>query len=72
VCANFGFGALAIYFYRKADTPGCTREVIDFSRLRADFRKVGTDAMAAAPHIPRMISGKLTVTDTNWRELAPA
>ena len=30
---------LVIYFYPKADTPGCTRESIDFSKLRAEFQK---------------------------------
>jgi thioredoxin-dependent peroxiredoxin len=34
---------LVLYFYPKADTPGCTREAIDFSRLRGEFQKAGTD-----------------------------
>ena len=34
---------LVIYFYPRADTPGCTRESIDFSRLKADFNKAKTD-----------------------------
>jgi peroxiredoxin Q/BCP len=33
---------LVIYFYPKADTPGCTKESIDFNRLRAEFEKAGT------------------------------
>jgi peroxiredoxin Q/BCP len=33
---------LVIYFYPRADTPGCTRESIDFSRLRGQFDKAGT------------------------------
>ena len=33
---------LVLYFYPKADTPGCTKEAIAFSRLRADFAKAGT------------------------------
>jgi len=32
---------LVIYFYPRADTPGCTRESIDFSRLRSQFDKAG-------------------------------
>ena len=28
---------LVLYFYPKADTPGCTKEAIAFSALRADF-----------------------------------
>ncbi len=33
---------LVLYFYPKADTPGCTKEAIAFSRLRADFAKSNT------------------------------
>ncbi|HKA75789.1 MAG TPA: peroxiredoxin [Pseudolabrys sp.] len=33
---------LVLYFYPKADTPGCTREAVAFSRLRADFAKADT------------------------------
>ena len=33
---------LVLYFYPKADTPGCTKEAIAFSRLRAEFAKAGT------------------------------
>ncbi len=33
---------LVIYFYPKADTPGCTRKSIEFSGLRDEFHKAGT------------------------------
>ena len=39
---DFKGGKLVLYFYPKADTPGCTTEAMEFSRLRADFAKVGT------------------------------
>ena len=39
---DFKGGKLVLYFYPKADTPGCTQEAIAFSRLRADFSKAGT------------------------------
>ena len=39
---------LVIYFYPRADTPGCTRESIDFSRLRAAFDKAGTDILGVS------------------------
>jgi peroxiredoxin Q/BCP len=39
---DFKGGNLVLYFYPKADTPGCTQEAIAFSRLRADFAKAGT------------------------------
>jgi thioredoxin-dependent peroxiredoxin len=33
---------LVLYFYPRADTPGCTREAIDFSALQRDFEKAST------------------------------
>jgi thioredoxin-dependent peroxiredoxin len=33
---------LVLYFYPKADTPGCTKEAIAFSGLRAAFERAGT------------------------------
>jgi thioredoxin-dependent peroxiredoxin len=33
---------LVLYFYPKADTPGCTKEAIAFSRLHAAFERAGT------------------------------
>ncbi len=34
-------GPLALYFYPKDDTSGCTREAQDFTDLAADFTKAG-------------------------------
>jgi thioredoxin-dependent peroxiredoxin len=39
---------LVIYFYPRADTPGCTKESIDFSKLRADFQKAGTEVLGVS------------------------
>ena len=39
---------LVIYFYPRADTPGCTRESIDFSRRRSQFDKAGTDILGVS------------------------
>jgi len=36
---------LVLFFYPRADTPGCTREAIDFTRLKADFAAAGTDVL---------------------------
>ena len=35
--ANFAGRKLAVFFYPRADTPGCTREAMDFSRLSNAF-----------------------------------
>jgi peroxiredoxin Q/BCP len=40
---------LVLYFYPKADTPGCTREAIAFSRLRAAFARAETDVLGVSP-----------------------
>ena len=34
-------GPLVLYFYPKADTPGCTNEAKDFTSLAGEFAKVG-------------------------------
>lgn len=39
---------LVLYFYPKADTPGCTTESIAFSKLRAAFAKAGTDILGVS------------------------
>ena len=39
---------LVIYFYPRADTPGCTRESIDFSQLRTQFDKANTDILGVS------------------------
>ena len=39
---------LVLYFYPRADTPGCTKEAIDFSRLKAAFGKADTDILGVS------------------------
>ena len=34
-------GPFVLYYYPKADTPGCTNEAKDFTTLAAEFSKVG-------------------------------
>src|SRR3954470_14190511 len=46
--ADFKGRKLVLYFYPRADTPGCTREAIDFSRLRAQFGKAGTEILGVS------------------------
>jgi peroxiredoxin Q/BCP len=42
---DFAGRKLVLFFYPKADTPGCTRESIEFSKLRTAFSKAGTDVI---------------------------
>ncbi|WP_290689786.1 MULTISPECIES: peroxiredoxin [unclassified Haematobacter] len=37
---------VVVYFYPKADTPGCTTEALDFSALLPDFDAAGTTVIA--------------------------
>jgi peroxiredoxin Q/BCP len=39
---------LVLYFYPKADTPGCTKESIAFSKLRGAFAKANTDILGVS------------------------
>ena len=40
--ADFRGRKVVLYFYPRADTPGCTKEAIAFSELAADFAKSNT------------------------------
>ena len=46
--ADFAGRALVLYFYPRADTPGCTKEAIDFSRLNGAFTKAGTEVLGVS------------------------
>jgi peroxiredoxin Q/BCP len=46
--ADFAGRKLALYFYPRADTPGCTIEAIDFSRLKSAFDRAGTDILGVS------------------------
>jgi len=40
--SDFSGRKLVLFFYPRADTPGCTREAIDFTRLSDAFANAGT------------------------------
>lgn len=40
--ADFAGQKLVIFFYPRANTPGCTKEAIDFTRLGRDFKAADT------------------------------
>jgi peroxiredoxin Q/BCP len=40
--ADYAGRKLVLFFYPRADTPGCTREAIDFTRLADAFAAIGT------------------------------
>jgi len=45
---DFAGRKLVLYFYPRADTPGCTKEAIDFSRLKSAFTKAGTEVLGVS------------------------
>lgn len=46
--ADFKDRKLVIYFYPRADTPGCTKESIDFSRLKVAFSRAKTTVIGVS------------------------
>ena len=45
---DFAGRKLVLYFYPRANTPGCTKEAIDFSRLKDAFAKASTDILGVS------------------------
>jgi peroxiredoxin Q/BCP len=43
--SDFSGKKLVLFFYPRADTPGCTREAIDFTRLKGNFDEAGTEVL---------------------------
>ena len=43
---------LVVYFYPKADTPGCTTEAQDFTRLAPEFAKLDAQILAVSRDAP--------------------
>jgi peroxiredoxin Q/BCP len=43
--ADYAGKKLVLFFYPRADTPGCTREAIDFTRLKSSFAQNGTEVL---------------------------
>jgi peroxiredoxin Q/BCP len=50
--AGFAGKPLVLYFYPKADTPGCTNEAMDFSALKADFDALGVPVIGVSKDKP--------------------
>jgi len=46
--ADFAGQKLALYFYPRADTTGCTKEAIDFSQLQNAFAKANTQVLGVS------------------------
>ena len=49
---SFAGRKLAIFFYPRAGTPGCTREAIDFTRLAPAFEQAGVSVLGVSADPP--------------------
>jgi peroxiredoxin Q/BCP len=45
---DFAGKKLVLYFYPRADTPGCTTEAIAFSKLKSSFARAGTEILGVS------------------------
>jgi peroxiredoxin Q/BCP len=50
---DFAGKKLVLFFYPRADTPGCTREAIDFTRLLGAFTNAGTAVVGVSGDTPK-------------------
>ena len=50
---DFAGQKLVLFFYPRADTPGCTREAIDFTRLKDAFASAGTAVVGVSGDAPK-------------------
>ena len=46
--SDFKGQKLVVFFYPRADTPGCTKEAIDFTRLKSEFATTGTAVLGVS------------------------
>ena len=51
--ADFEGRKLVLFFYPRADTPGCTKEAIDFTRLAGAFAEAQTAILGVSADPPR-------------------
>jgi len=51
--SDFSGKNLVLFFYPRADTPGCTREAIDFTRLAGQFEAANTALLGVSADPPK-------------------
>jgi thioredoxin-dependent peroxiredoxin len=49
-------GPLVLYYYPKADTPGCTNEAKDFTALAGEFSKIGVTVYGMSKDKPAKLA----------------
>ncbi|MDZ4800726.1 MAG: thioredoxin-dependent thiol peroxidase [Bryobacteraceae bacterium] len=48
--------SVVLYFYPKADTPGCTTEACEFRDAIEDFRGIDAEIVGVSPDAPRALA----------------
>jgi peroxiredoxin Q/BCP len=51
--SDFKGKKLLVYFYPKADTPGCTKQACSVRDSKADLKKAGVDYVGISPDAPK-------------------
>jgi len=51
--SDYASKKLVLFFYPRADTPGCTKEAIDFTRLSGAFAESGTALLGVSADSPK-------------------
>ncbi len=54
--SDFAGQWLVLYFYPRADTPGCTLEAHDFTRLAPSFAKLGAAVLGVSADPPKKLA----------------
>ena len=72
--SDFRGRKLALFFYPKDDTPGCTVENKDFSELLPEFEKAGTAVLGVSKDPRRSTPGSppSTASPLRWRPMPTA
>jgi peroxiredoxin Q/BCP len=67
---DFKGRSVLIYFYPKANTPGCTVEACDFRDLRPKFVKMDVTILGVSADAPKMLAGFIAKQKLNFTLLS--
>ena len=68
--SDFKGRSVLIYFYPKANTPGCTVEACDFRDLRPKFVKKNVTILGVSADAPKMLAGFIAKQKLNFTLLS--
>jgi peroxiredoxin Q/BCP len=68
--SDFKGRSVLIYFYPKANTPGCTVEACDFRDLRPKFVKKDVTILGVSADAPKMLAGFIAKQKLNFTLLS--